>query len=48
MLEQAATSSAADPQLAAFSSAVAERRDQLAKMEGRMNDIRDRLFAGFR
>eukprot|EP00879_Flechtneria_rotunda_P007607 GHRR01007978.1.p1 GENE.GHRR01007978.1~~GHRR01007978.1.p1 ORF type:complete len:1008 (+),score=459.35 GHRR01007978.1:1304-4327(+) len=46
-LESAAASAAEDPELAELQSAVSDKRKQLAKMDERVNDIKDRLFADF-
>ncbi|KAF8072553.1 SMC1 [Scenedesmus sp. PABB004] len=47
LLEAAAGSAEADPQLAALDAAAAEKRGALGRLEARLNEVKDRLFADF-
>jgi hypothetical protein len=48
LLEKAAADAGADPAVDKLQKKVAQQRDALAKLDGRVNDIRDRMFADFR
>ena len=48
LLEKAADEASDDPQLAQLRTSVTDRSKQLQKMETRVNDVKDRLFADFR
>jgi hypothetical protein len=47
-LEAAAEAAAEVPEVAALSSAISKKQQQLEKLESRLNGIKDRLFADFR
>lgn len=47
-LEAAAEAAAEVPEVSALSSAISKKQHQLAKLESRLNGIKDRLFADFR
>lgn len=48
LLEKAADEASEDPQLSQLASSVKDCSKQLAKMESRINEVKDRLFADFR
>eukprot|EP00878_Enallax_costatus_P030403 GHUV01033097.1.p1 GENE.GHUV01033097.1~~GHUV01033097.1.p1 ORF type:complete len:751 (+),score=324.15 GHUV01033097.1:453-2705(+) len=47
LLEKAAAEASEDPQLTQLRTSVNDRSKQLQKMEARVNDVKDRLFADF-
>jgi hypothetical protein len=48
LLQKAAADAGADPAVAKLQQQVAQQRESLATLDSRVNDIRDRMFAGFR
>jgi structural maintenance of chromosome 1 len=47
LFEASATAAAESPELQQLRASVVDKRKQLAKMEGRLNEIKDRIFADF-
>lgn len=47
-LEQQASGAAESPEAASLTASLAAKRQELSKLEGRLNSIKDRLFADFR
>jgi hypothetical protein len=47
-LETAAAAAAESPEATALNTSISQKQQQLDKLEGRLNGIKDRLFAGFR
>jgi hypothetical protein len=48
VLQKAAADAGSDPAVAKLQQQVAQQRESLAKLEGRVNAVRDRMFADFR
>lgn len=47
-LEAAAAAAAESPQAAALTASISKRQQELDQLEGRLNTIKDMLFADFR
>jgi hypothetical protein len=47
-LEAAAAAAAESPEVTALSASISQKQQQLDKLEGRLNGIKDRLFSDFR
>lgn len=47
-LEDVAAAAADTPEATALSTSISQKQQQLEKLEGRLNGIKDRLFADFR
>lgn len=47
-LETAAAAASESPEATALSTSISQKQQQLDKLEGRLNGIKDRLFADFR
>jgi hypothetical protein len=48
LLQKAAADAGSDPAVDKLQKKVAQQREALAKLDGRVNDIRDRMFVDFR